>query len=68
MPTHVIWYGTSVSVFSFMVITHKLFINRGVNRFTLVDYLVAIDLLYLFHSFTYAKWFVLVTKMRLHVP
>ena len=24
-------------VFSFMVITHKLFINRGINRFMLVD-------------------------------
>jgi len=29
--------------------------------------LVAIDLLYLFHSDNYAKWFVLVTKTRLHV-
>ena len=30
-PTHLIWYGTSVSVFSFIVITHKLFINHGIN-------------------------------------
>ena len=36
-PSTVIWYGTSVSVLSFMVITHKLFINRGINRFTLVE-------------------------------
>ena len=31
-PPTVIWYGTSVSVFSFMVITHELFIKRGINR------------------------------------
>ena len=36
-PPIIIWYGATVSVFSFMVITHKLFINRGINRFTLVD-------------------------------
>ena len=67
-PTHRHLVWTSVSVFSFMVITHKLFINRGINRCTLVElFVVAIDLLYLFHSDTYAKWFVLVTKTRLQL-
>jgi len=28
---------TSVSVFSFMVITRKLFMNRGINRCMLVE-------------------------------
>ena len=34
-PT-VIWYGTSVGVFSFIVITNKIFINHGINRCMLV--------------------------------
>ena len=38
-PPTVIWYGTSVSVFSFIVTTHELFINRGINRWMLVEYL-----------------------------
>jgi len=66
-PPTVIWYGPSLSVFSFMVITHKLFINRGINTKVYVGRPILIDLLHLFNSDNQVKWFVLVTKTRLHV-
>ena len=43
-----------------MVITHKIFINRIINRCMLVKWFTVII------SFWYLKWFVLVTKTLLH--
>ena len=51
-------WDISHSVFSCKVITHEIFINRGINRCMLVKQLSCNWFNVFFHSDTYVKWFI----------